>query len=150
MNDVILLYGQPSSGKTTLGDLLADTITSEQSVRVDGDLWRDVTQNKDYSKEGRMRNLKGAYDMAIYLSRAGFLPILSFVSPYEELRQYLRSNSNLIEIYLECTEDRGRNDYFAKDFEYPSTKCLRLNTSELTEIDCLHKIIDYIKINKNG
>ena len=76
---IVLLFGQPASGKTTL----ADKFEYNNQIRIDGDRWRDITQNKDYSKEGRLKNLKGAFDMALYLEKEGFLPILSVVTPYE-------------------------------------------------------------------
>lgn len=141
---IILFYGQPASGKTTLADALSKKLGFD-SIRIDGDKWRDVTKNKDYSKEGRFRNLKGAFDMAIYLNNDGYTPILSFVTPYDELRQHLRDNSDLIEIYLEYNEDRGRNMNFAKDFEVPSDNFLHLNTSELDIDKCISKIINYLK-----
>ena len=148
---IILFYGQPTSGKTTLANALHEHIWVKSlgaTIKIDGDKWRDVTKNKDYSKEGRMKNLKSAFDMAIYLERDDYIPILSFVTPYEELRQYLCDNSNLVEIYLEGSEDRGRNDYFAKDFEIPKIECLRMNTSELSIDECISKVIDYIKNKK--
>jgi adenylylsulfate kinase len=141
---VILFYGQPTSGKTTLADVLCPFLGSN-CVRVDGDVWREITKNKDYSKEGRLLNLKSAFDMAIYLSKIGFIPLLSFVTPYEESRQYLRDNSNLIEIYLESSIDRGRRNYFANDFENPTKECLRIDTSEMGLEDSLHEVIKYIK-----
>jgi adenylylsulfate kinase-like enzyme len=146
---IILLYGQPASGKTTLSNELMRIYDKEDAIQIDGDKWRDVTKNKDYSKEGRNRNLKGAFDMAIYLERAGYMPILSFVTPYEEYRKYLAENSNkLIEIYLFYNEsvDRGRNDFFAKDFEKPSKDFLALNTSLFSVEQCVNEIINYIKI----
>jgi adenylylsulfate kinase len=146
---IVLLYGQPASGKTTLADLLVPHFPPN-TMRMDGDVWREITQNKDYSKEGRMRNLKSAYDMAIYLSRSGFVSLMSFVSPYEELRQYLRDNSNLIEIYLTYDNERGRTNYFAKDFDVPQKYDLHINTSELSIDECINKIIEYLKLkNKN-
>lgn len=146
---IVLLYGQPASGKTTLADALVPHFPPN-TMRIDGDVWREITQNKDYSKEGRMRNLKGAYDMAIYLSKNGFVSLMSFVSPYEELRQYLRDNANLIEIYLTYNVERGRTNYFAKDFDEPPKDCLQINTSDLSIDECKDKIIDYIKFkNKN-
>jgi adenylylsulfate kinase len=100
---IILFYGQPASGKTTLADALVNQSNEynknywDYFIRIDGDKWRDVTNNKDYSKEGRLTNLKGAFNMALYLELEGFTPVLSFVTPYEELRQYLQSKSeNLI------------------------------------------------------
>ena len=118
---IILFYGQPASGKTTL----ANRLTVEfpyNPVLIDGDRWRDVTKNKDYSKEGRLRNLKGAFDMALYLEKEGYTPVLSFVCPYEELRYYLKENAREPYIvYLKYNEDRGRNKNFANDFDiyYP-------------------------------
>jgi adenylylsulfate kinase-like enzyme len=146
---IILLYGQPASGKTTLSNELMRIYDKEDAIQIDGDKWRDITKNKDYSREGRNRNLKGAFDMAIYLERAGYMPILSFVTPYEEYRKYLFENSNkLIEIYLFYNEniDRGRNDFFAKDFETPSRNFLSLNTSLFSVEQCVNEIINYVKI----
>ena len=92
---IVLLYGQPASGKTTIADaFIEDKQICDffwNFIRIDGDKWRDVTQNKDYSKEGRVKNLKGAFDMALYLEKEGYTPILSFVTPYQELRNYLKT-----------------------------------------------------------
>lgn len=140
---IILFYGQPSSGKTTLADALSNEFNN-YFIRLDGDVWRDITENKDYSKDGRMTNLKGAFDMAIYLDKLGYHTVLSFVTPYESARRYLRNKSNLVEIYLEYNEERERTGYSANDFELPKTKCLKLNTSELGIDECLTKVIEYL------
>ena len=144
---VVLIYGQPASGKTTLADKLVQFMP-KNTIRIDGDVWREVTENKDYSEEGRRRNLKGAYDMAIYLSHNGVVSLMSFVSPFQDLRQYLKSKTNLVEIYLEYNEDRGRNDYFAKNFDEPK-ECLKINTSEKSIDECLNEIRNYIKLKTN-
>jgi adenylylsulfate kinase-like enzyme len=143
---IILLFGQPASGKTTLADKLQYyTLWQGCKILIDGDKWREITQNKDYSKEGRIKNLKGAFDMALYLEKEGFLPILSFVTPYEELRNYLNEKSSaLVQIYLTYNTDRGRNSYFATEFEQPSGSYLHLDTSELGIDDCLTKIKEYV------
>jgi adenylylsulfate kinase-like enzyme len=144
---IILLYGQPASGKTTLSNNLKIRLAPKNIIQIDGDKWRDITKNKDYSREGRNRNLKGAFDMALYLEREGFTPILSFVTPYEEYRKYLAENSErFVEIYLFYNEDedRGRNMNFAQDFEKPSTNFLSLNTSLFSVEQCVNEIINYI------
>ena len=142
---IVLFIGQPASGKTTLAQAFIKERVSCKYVHIDGDKWRDITKNKDYSKEGRLRNLKGAFDMAIYLEKEGFTPILSFVTPYQELRNYLLQNSaNLFQIYLSYNLDRGRNMNFATDFEEPNQNCLHIDTSETNVNDCVGKIIDYI------
>jgi len=144
---IILLYGQPASGKTTLANKLLPSIFTvfNTHIMIDGDRWRDVTNNKDYSKEGRIRNLKGAFDMALYLEKEGFTPILSFVTPYQELRSYLSENANkLYQIYLKYSEDRGRNMKFANDFE--EGQCdLILDTSAYSIDECISKIKEIIK-----
>ena len=142
---IVLFFGQPASGKTTLAQAFIKERVSCKYVHIDGDKWRDITKNKDYSKEGRMRNLKGAFDMAIYLEKEGFTPILSFVTPYQELRNYLLQNSaSLYQIYLSYNLDRGRNMNFATDFEEPNQNCLHIDTSEMSIYDCVGKIKDYI------
>ncbi len=144
---VVLIYGQPASGKTTLADLLIPYMP-RFTMRIDGDVWREITENKDYSEEGRRSNLKSAYDMAIYLERNGIPTLMSFVSPFEDLRQYLSSKTNCVQIYLEYSEDRGRNNYFAKNFDEPK-ECLKINTSEKSIDDCINEIRKYIKEKTN-
>lgn len=124
---IILLFGQPASGKSTLANELIKRL--ESSINIDGDKWREITKNKDYSKEGRQRNLKGAFDMALYLEKEGYLPVVSFVTPYQELRDYLKLNAtDLIQVHLIYQEDRGRNDRFAPDFEFPENEIITINT----------------------
>jgi adenylylsulfate kinase len=152
---IILFYGQPGSGKTTLADELflrlnhtvrysAEYMADFKFIRIDGDKWRSITKNKDYSKEGRLFNLKGAFDMALYLEKEGYLPILSFVSPYQELRQYLKENSNLyVGINLEYQSDRDKNQYFAEDFENTEDYNLKINTTYRSVDDCVDEVIMY-------
>lgn len=139
---IILFFGQPASGKTTLANELKKEI--ELPVMIDGDRWRDITKNKDYSKEGRLKNLKGAFDMALYLEKEGFTPILSFVTPYQELRNYLKENTQTLLIHLVYNEDRGRNMNFANDFEEGDYD-LKIDTSVYTVEECICKIKTILK-----
>jgi adenylylsulfate kinase len=150
---IILFFGQPASGKTTLADSYVEETyrgSMQDYIRVDGDAWRDLTKNKDYSREGRIANLKSAFTMARFLDNENFTPVLSFVCPYEELRSYLSQENNLVQIYLEYNEERGRNEYFAKDFEEPKGDCLKLNTSVLTISECVDKVKQYILNHRAG
>ena len=161
---IILLFGQPASGKTTLANEFIESYKSKHNtdlwvdicnsmtdpvnkdfVLIDGDRWRDITKNKNYTKEGRIENLKQAFNMALYLEKEGYTPFLSFVTPYEELREYLRDNAiNLAEIYLTYSGDRGRNDFFVKEFDTPSGEYLHLDTSKLSISDCITQISKYV------
>lgn len=148
---ILLLYGQPASGKTTLAESLKSHAPDRDDspmgmMAIDGDRWRAVTGNTDYSREGRMRNLRAAFDMALYLEREGFFVVLSFVTPYEEMREHLRSRAMCFrEAFLVYGGDRGRNSYFVQDFEEPGTDVLRLDTGRLSESECLESILQYIR-----
>ena len=132
---IILFFGQPGSGKTTLASELTRAFSTEFIHRqktkwIDGDQWREITKNKDYSREGRMLNLRGAFDLAIKLEKEDYLVILSFVAPYQQLRNYLKESSKqLIQIYLTYDEDRGKHKFFAPDFEAVEDATLIINTS---------------------
>jgi adenylylsulfate kinase-like enzyme len=137
---ITLLYGQPASGKTTLAKRLKEMSKTDKVIHLDGDEWREITDNKDYSKEGRLRNLKGAFDMALYLEKMGYDVLLSFVTPYKELRDYLeRKAEKFVQVHLYYDGDRGRNDRFVKEFEQ-SENVISLDTSKLSEEDCLVSI----------
>lgn len=142
---IILFYGQPASGKTTLADKYVSVYGDFKTVRIDGDKWREITNNQNYSKKGRIDNLKGAFNMALYLEKEGYTPILSFITPYEELRKHLKYNAEkYVSIYLFYDEDRGRNSYFVDDFDNASEDSLRINTSFFTIEECISKIDNYV------
>ena len=146
---IILFFGQPASGKTTLADEFVKYAPkppySNGFFRIDGDLWREVSNNKDYSKEGRIANLTSAFNMAKYIELSGYVPVLSFVTPYESLRRMLGDDIRLMQVYLEYEGDRGRTNYFAKDFDEPKGEYLLLNTSKLGVLECTKKVVQYYK-----
>jgi len=150
---IVLFFGQPTSGKTTL----ANNFVSEMNyrspfndfIRVDGDEWRELSDNKDYTKEGRISNIKSAFTMAKFLDDQGFDIVLSFIAPYQELRDYLQKRRNVKMIYLNhlhLEEDRGRNMYFVDDFEQPVGEYLELNTSIYSIEECVDKCIEYYNL----
>ena len=147
---ILLLFGQPASGKTTLSEAMMSRIgfrvdSPRGAIAIDGDRWREVTRNTDYSREGRMSNLKAAFDMSLYLEREGFFVVLSFVTPYTEMRELLRSRAySFREVYLTYQGDRGRNAYFVNDFEEPAKDVLRLDTGRLAMNDCLEAILAHV------
>jgi len=136
---IIVLFGQPACGKTTL----AKKIAENDFVHIDGDDLRDIFKNKDYSREGRIKNLNRASDIAKYLSYKGSNVVLSLVYPYEEARKYLDSLTKVKWIYLIYQEDRGRNQFKVEDFELPNRDDidLMLNTS----VDSIEVCTDKIK-----
>lgn len=137
---IIVLFGQPGSGKTTLAKRFPSC------KNIDGDELRELFANKDYSKEGRIRNLNRASDIAHYLHRHGNDIILSLVYPYKECRDYLKSLEPETKfVYLVYEVDRGRENFHVEDFEYPDKdEALYLNTEWLTEEECIKEIYEYV------
>ncbi len=138
---ILVLFGQPNSGKTTLAKQLPTY------KNIDGDELRELFANKDYSREGRIGNLNRASDIAHYLHRHGNNIVLSLVYPYKEAREYLNSlDDNVVWVYLYYAETRGREQFHVKDFELDlqEEEMLTLNTSELSEEECLAKIKEYV------
>lgn len=150
---IIVLFGQPNSGKTTLSDELFEYVDSETTHCIDGDQLREIFQNKDFSREGRLKNLQKASDIAAYLNHTGSDVLVSVVYPYKEARDYLNSiASNVNWVYLHYTGERGREQFHVKDFELDLSeeKVLSLNTSELSIEECVDQIINYVNYQDTG
>lgn len=146
---IIHFIGQPGSGKTTLAKKTIEFIESigmiykSQAILIDGDEIREIFNNKDYSEDGRRRNLSGAYNIARFLEAKGFTPVISMVSPYLDLREQLKRESDVLEFYLTTSAVRGRENFFAKDFEKPESQFTEIDTGK-TLNECLEQIYDQV------
>ena len=140
---IYILYGQPASGKTTLGKLLAKSL--ETPFLIDGDEFREMFTNKNYGRDGREENIRNANAVVTYLNKKGQNNdwmciyvrdekdenhidgvtvnnetdvVMCLVNPYEHLRKELKNNNKdeVVEILLESTRDL-RREYHVDDFE---------------------------------
>ncbi len=133
---IYLFTGQPGSGKTTLAKKLQYWLQTEKRnwrksvFHIDGDQLRELFPNKDYSKEGRERNIQKAFDIAKYLDSCSNDVVISLVSPYKEMREQLKSECKVKEIYCHTKKIRGREDFFALDYERPTEFYIDLDTSD--------------------
>ena len=136
---IYVLYGQPASGKTTLGKLLADHL--ETPFIIDGDEFREMFANKNYGREGREENIRNANAVATYLTKLDCWwfqtqkppsVIISLVNPYESLRNELFNNvGHVVEILL--TSNRQlRKEHHVKDFEMGNPDYI-INTDQKIE-----------------
>ena len=147
---IIWLTGQPGSGKTTLANSLIEIIRNNQPelrvINLDGDDLRNINRNKDYSKRGRIKNISTAISIIRFLVNKKYVCIVSIVAPYAFLRDELKEEFSFLEVYLHTTEIRGREDYFAKDYEIPTDpKTLRLDTGKSTIKECTNQIVNCYK-----
>jgi adenylylsulfate kinase-like enzyme len=145
---IIVLFGQPHCGKSTLANILTAKLPADN---IDGDDLRELFKNKDYSKEGRIKNLNRASDIAHYINykNEGYSQVvLSLVYPYKEARDYLNSlTEDIAWVYLSYEGERGRENFHVKDFEIPvEESVLSLDTSKLSEEECITVIEHYIAV----
>jgi adenylylsulfate kinase len=117
--------GQPGAGKTTLAQLLKKRIDKmsnqiERVIILDGDEIRDLFNNKDYSKEGRMKNVEMVQNCCRFLVKNDITAIVCMVSPFADQRKKIVQELNGVEIFVECIEERGREQFHVDYFEKPS------------------------------
>ena len=81
--------------------------------------------------------------IAAYIINKNCIPIISLVSPYRFLRDELKEQFKFLEVYLYTDEIRGRENFFAKDYEKPVDKnSLFLDTGKLTIEECNDEILN--------
>ena len=128
------LTGQPGAGKTTMATWIMASYPSV-GVHIDGDDMRNCFKDKDFSKEGRMKNVERAQNIAEFLHYKGNTVVVSFVSPYKEQREEFKQKmgENLIEIYVHTTEERGREKFHVADYEPPTENFIDCDTTNSRE-----------------
>ena len=155
---IYLLYGQPASGKTTLGKMLASHLDTPFIIA--GDEFREMFTNKNYGREGREENISNANAVATYLNKKskgedwmciyvrdkndpnsiqGITVnsetdvILCLVNPYKHLRDELRENNQgqIVEVLLKSNREL-RKEYHVEDFEIGNPHYI-INTDQEVE-----------------
>lgn len=144
--------GQPGHGKTVLANLLKINLESKPNgknvMHIDGDDLREIFNNKDYSKEGRIRNITFAQGLAKFLHKKDMDVVVSLVAPYKEVRESFKSDmgSELVEIYVHTEELRGREQNHVSDYEKPTENFIDIDTTNVEPIESLLEIKNNIGI----
>ena len=131
--------GQPGAGKTTLAKAMIKEC-NDNCIHIDGDGLRDLFQNFDYTPKGRIKNIQSVLDLCRFLDDKGFTVVVSVVAPYREMRESLKSTNKVTEVYVHTTEIRGRENYFAKDYQPPLENFISVDTTNRSIEDCLEEI----------
>ena len=142
---IIWLTGQPGAGKTTICKKIL--LRDASIFHIDGDDLRDLFENKDYSEQGRRKNIELAQQIAQYLNNKGEDVLVSLVSPYKDQRDKFKEKmgDNLVEVYIHTTDVRGREDFFVKEYEAPTEKYLSIDTTNESIEESTKKVLDYAK-----
>ncbi len=161
--------GLPSSGKSTIANLLATMLHyyGYQVVRLDGDAIRQADSHAlGFSKADRDRQVLRVGRMAKKIVKGGRIAICSLVSPYEATRQKVRDSigrERFIEIYIatpiRICEKRDTKLLFLRSraglikqltgiddpYEVPRRPTLRLFTTQTSLEKNISIILAYLK-----
>jgi adenylylsulfate kinase-like enzyme len=132
---VIWLTGQPGAGKTTIGEKIKEEInslTDKKAVLLDGDDIRLLFNNQDYSLDGRRKNIAFVQTMSDFLIKNDIIPIICLVSPFKDLRELTKQKYNTLEIFVHCSELRGREQFHVDYYEKPDENFINLDTTSKT------------------
>jgi len=137
--------GQPSSGKTTLANLLKNRLNIE--YHLDGDELRALTLNKDYSITGRIKNVNHAHSIVKFLNKNNKDLVVSVVAPYIEQREELKEklNEEIIEIYVHTSSVRSRDGYRCNYYQKPKDNYIDICTDSKSPEESLIELMFKIK-----
>ena len=142
--------GQPHAGKTTLAKHLKNVLEFNNPEKkvfiIDGDDLRKILNNKDYSEAGRRDNISKAYAIARYLHKDDEHDvILAVVSPFRDLREDLKLDNNVIEVYVHTSDIRGRENFHVSNYEEPLIDFISIDTSDVDEMTSVNELLEKIK-----
>jgi len=127
--------GQPGHGKTVLCNHLKEYLERNHEgeiMHIDGDDLREIFKNKDYSKEGRIKNITFAQGLAKFLNNKGFTVLVSLVAPYRDVRESFKEDmgNQMVELYVHTTDVRERDHFHVADYEEPQENFVDVDTSD--------------------
>ena len=145
--------GQPSHGKTVIAELLKNHLIYEMNIpeqevfRIDGDEMRDLFTNKDYSMNGRIKNIDAAQKIAHYLHNQGKIVIVSLVSPYIDQREEFKATlgEGIIEFYVHTSEPRERDHFAVKGYQQPLENFVSVDTTNDSPNESLERVLEWVK-----
>ena len=100
---VVWFTGLSGSGKSALANRLYSKIKESgmKCEQLDGDTVRSIFPETGFSRTERNSHIKRMGFLASLLERNGVIVVASFISPYEESRNFVRNEcGNFVEVYL--------------------------------------------------
>jgi len=106
---ILWLTGLSGSGKSTTAKVIERDLIMRHGCRIvviDGDkLRRGLCSNLGFSSEDRMENIRRAAEVAKLFCQAGFIAIVSLISPlikYRKLAREICAGITFIEVFVDC------------------------------------------------
>jgi adenylylsulfate kinase len=120
--DVLWFTGLSGSGKTTTAQHVYERLVEagRKVELLDGDVIRSaICKGLGFSREDRLENIRRIAYVADLLARHGVTVLVSAITPYREMREYLRVHvAGYVEIYVNCSlevcEQRDVKGLYAK------------------------------------
>lgn len=165
----IWLTGTPSSGKSTIAEILAPMLMAKgrKITLLDGDVTRThLSRGLGFSKEDRIINIIRIGFVASEIVRHNGAVICALISPYASARDKVRSmigSDRFIEVFVDtpidvCKERDVKGMYaLAKEgaikgftgvddvYEAPLFPEIRINTIEMLPMESALRIINYLR-----
>ncbi|SFK97461.1 adenylylsulfate kinase [Paenibacillus sp. 1_12] len=169
---VLWFTGLSGSGKTTTAQQVYERLTAagRQVELFDGDVIRSkICKGLGFSREDRMENIRRIAYVADLLARHGITVLVSAITPYREMREYLRAHvTGYVEIYVNCSlevcEQRDVKGLYAKarrqeitmftgisdSYEEPERADLMIDTQRDSVASNVIQIIEWLDDNLWG
>ncbi len=163
---VIWLTGLSASGKTTIGEALVENLKTlgHRVQHLDGDLVRKMFPGTGFSREERDRHVKRIGYLSAMLEKHDVFVVASFISPYREAREFVRSQcKNFYEVYvstpLEECEKRDPKGLYKRartgeitnftgiddPYEPPENPEIEIDTTGISVEDAVNIILNYLE-----
>lgn len=162
---VIWFTGLSGSGKSTIADWVANSLKRRglNVERLDGDSIRHIFPNTGFTRPERDAHIRRIGFLASKLEEHGVFVVASFVSPYEESRQFVRGLcKSFVEVYVgtpldEC-ERRDVKGLYARarrgeianftgisdEYEVPPRPDLLLDTTHISVEDAGRSVLNHL------
>ena len=131
---VLWFTGLSGSGKTTTAVQVYQRLleAGRPAELLDGDAIRTTLgKGLGFSREDRLENIRRMAFVANLLSRHGITVLVSAITPYREMRDYLREHvSGYVEIYVNCSLEQCE----ARDVKGLYAKARRQEIQQFTGI----------------
>lgn len=139
---IIWITGQPATGKSTLALGLKNKLTPKSCLIIDGDTFRQETNNQDYSKAGRRLNVERIMMKALEENSHYDYVIVSAVSPFIDQRNWIKQKTPTKEICL--TSTRQKEGRMVEYYLAPLENYIHIDTDNISIDETLSKALKYV------